>query len=95
MPVEKNTDFEKLTWSYHSHSEPLNLIGYGAGNAWTPPLKTPDLLLGMIDRHIMTLASGGPIFWFFMHTMWEVSFNLLNMDALDGHWYNNPDAIGN
>jgi hypothetical protein len=45
-PYEKNSDFENLTWSYHSHDEPLNLIGYGAGNAWNPPLKTPDHLLG-------------------------------------------------
>ena len=43
----------------------------------------------------MTVLSGGPLLWFCLHTFWELSFNVINGDILDGHWYNNPDAIGN
>lgn len=60
-PYEKNSEFENLTWSYHDHKAPNNLIGYGPGNTWTPPLEKPDTFLGYIDRHIVTFWSGGPI----------------------------------
>jgi len=38
--------------------------------------------------------SGGPTTYFFLFTMWDVVFNLMNGDVSDGYWYNNNTAVG-
>ena len=70
-------------WSY-------NVLGYGAGNPWIPPLyPEPETLLGMIDRHIVTSFTMGPIMYFCQHLFWTILTNTYNGDVWDGYLYNN------
>ena len=73
---------------------PYNVLGYGEGNPWIPPLEEPVTLLGLIDRHVMVTETGGPFAYFFMHTFWIMLFNTYNGDFLDGYWYNNAETVG-
>lgn len=81
-------------WQQNGKGWPENILGYGAGNAWIPPLVEPKTLLGVIDRHEMIRFTGGPMIYFMMFTFWEILFNIGNGDAWDGYWYNNSRAVG-
>lgn len=83
-----------MRWTPRGEGYPHNIIGYGKENPFIPPLKEPQTLLGVIDRHHVIELTGGPIIYFFMHTMFELINVLGTADLFDGYWYNNPKAIG-
>ena len=91
--VRNRPDDIQKRWSSSNQSEGLNVIGYGNSNPWEPPLKEPETLLGVIDRHIMTAWTGGPIYWF-GYIFYGFMNYLIIGDSLDGFWYNNPEAVG-
>ena len=72
--------------------EDENVIGYGSGNPFVPPLVKPDWLLNVFDRHIM-LTFSFPLVTYFNAVIAFLT-GLANGDSWDGYAYNNAAAIG-
>lgn len=71
-----------------------NILGYGPGKKYVPPLFKPQLAATHIERHWDLIFTGGPvILWMYIvqSIVWD---GLLNGETMDMFWYNNSGAAG-
>lgn len=78
----------------YGYGNPLNPLGYGLTNPWTPPLEKPETLLGLIDKWLVMLFTGGPFIYYIGNILPLVFKGSLNQDAFDGYFYNNAKTVG-
>ena len=86
--------YEKRFWQRNDGKEGLNVVGYGVGNEFIPPIQKPDTVLEVYDKFAVTLGTN-PIgaFWHFYLDIFLDG--MAAGDPEDGYLYNNPEASGN
>lgn len=71
-----------------------NVLGYGPGKKYAPPLFKPTLAVTHIERNNDLIFTGGPLFWWFAIIGYIVWDGALNGETWDMFWYNNAMAVG-
>ena len=85
--------YEKRFWQRFDTGEDLNVVGYGKGSKFIPPIKTPTTLIEFFDRWVITMSSI-PIYELWHYYTGPVLNAWAAQDHDDGYTYNNADAAG-
>lgn len=48
--------YEKRFWQRNDGAETINVVGYGVGNPYIPPLVRPPSILAVYDKFALTIA---------------------------------------
>ena len=90
--ISKN-QYEKRFWQRSDGGEDLNVVGYGKGSPFVPPIGTPITLLDFWDRWCLTLVND-PFTVVSNYYLNYVLNGLALADHEDGYTYNHAEAAG-